>query len=126
MQTSADEGALLTLLTRLTGARYAVEVGVFTGYSSLCIARGLAPGGRLLACDTSREWTAVAERFWLRAGIGDRIDLRIGPAIETVSSAGMTVMNGASTDRKIRNSRMRMKRNATSSTSLPVLPWAFC
>src|ERR1700722_17742594 len=68
MQVSPDEGALLTMLTRLTGARFAVEVGVFTGYSSICIARGLAVGGRLLACDTSPGWTAAARRYWERAG----------------------------------------------------------
>ena len=84
MQISADEGAFLTMLTRMAGARYAVEVGVFTGYSSICIARGLAAGGRLLACDTSDEWTSIARRYWQRAGVADRIDLRIGPAIETL------------------------------------------
>jgi caffeoyl-CoA O-methyltransferase len=84
MQTSADEGAFLTMLTRMVDARYAVEVGVFTGYSSICIARGLAAGGRLLACDTSQEWTSIARQYWQRAGVADRIDLRIGPAIETL------------------------------------------
>ncbi len=84
MQTSADEGAFLTMLTRLADAHYAVEVGVFTGYSSICIARGLAAGGRLLACDTSHEWTAIARRYWQRAGVADRIDLKVGPAIETL------------------------------------------
>jgi len=84
MQVSADEGAFLTMLTRLADARFAVEVGVFTGYSSICIARGLAPGGRLLACDTSDEWTAIARRYWQRAGVADRIDLAIGPAIDTL------------------------------------------
>ena len=62
MQITADEGGLLTMLVRLTGARNAVEVGTFTGYSSICIARGLADGGRLLACDVSGEWTEVAQR----------------------------------------------------------------
>ncbi|MEY2229015.1 DUF2218 domain-containing protein [Streptomyces sp. BF23-19] len=84
MQISSDEGALLTMLTRLTGARFAVEVGVFTGYSALCIARGLADGGRLLACDVSEEWTAVGRPYWERAGVADRIDLRIAPALETL------------------------------------------
>jgi caffeoyl-CoA O-methyltransferase len=84
MQTSADEGAFLTMLTRMVDARYAVEVGVFTGYSSICIARGLAADGRLLACDISDEWTSIARRYWQRAGVADRIDLRIGPAIETL------------------------------------------
>jgi predicted O-methyltransferase YrrM len=59
-------------------------VGVFTGYSSICIARGLAAGGRLLACDTSDEWTSIARRYWQRAGVADRIDLRLGPAIDTL------------------------------------------
>jgi caffeoyl-CoA O-methyltransferase len=84
MQISHDEGELLTMLVQLVGATRAVEVGVFTGYSSLCIARGLAPGGSLLACDVSDEWTAVARRYWDRAGVADRIDLRIAPAIETL------------------------------------------
>jgi caffeoyl-CoA O-methyltransferase len=84
MQISHDEGELLTMLVQLVGATRAVEVGVFTGYSSICIARGLAPGGSLLACDVSEEWTSVARRYWDRAGVADRIDLRIAPAIETL------------------------------------------
>ncbi|GIE31490.1 O-methyltransferase [Actinoplanes italicus] len=84
MQISHDEGALLTMLVRMTGAEYAVEVGTFTGYSSICIARGLRPGGRLLACDVSEEWTGVARDYWGRAGLTDRIELRIAPAIETL------------------------------------------
>lgn len=84
MQVSHDEGRLLTMLARLTGARYAVEVGVFTGYSSICIARGLLPGGRLLACDVSEEWTAVARRYWRQAGLEQQIDLRIAPAGDTL------------------------------------------
>ncbi|MGW7380677.1 DUF2218 domain-containing protein [Streptomyces sp. NPDC054794] len=84
MQVSADEGTLLTMLTRLTGARFAVEVGVFTGFSTLCIARGLADDGRLLACDVSEEWAAIGRPYWERAGVADRIDLRIAPALETL------------------------------------------
>jgi caffeoyl-CoA O-methyltransferase len=84
MQISHDEGELLTLLVRLSGARYAVEVGVFTGYSSICIARGLPTGGRLLACDVSAEWTAVARAYWQRAGVSERIELRVAPAAETL------------------------------------------
>jgi caffeoyl-CoA O-methyltransferase len=64
--------------------RNAVEVGTFTGYSSTCIARGLAAGGRLLACDVSEEWTSIARRYWEKAGVADRVDLKIGPAIETL------------------------------------------
>ncbi|TQS46907.1 O-methyltransferase [Cryptosporangium phraense] len=84
MQVSADEGRLLTLITQLTGARTAVEVGVFTGYSALCIARGLPADGHLLACDVSDEWTSLARVYWKRAGVDDRIDLRIAPAIDTL------------------------------------------
>src|SRR3954467_6888798 len=86
MQITADEGALLTMLTRLTGARYAVEVGTFTGYSSICIARGLAEGGGLLACDVSGEWTDLARRYWDEAGVADRIELRLAPAAETLAA----------------------------------------
>ncbi|GAA2629757.1 O-methyltransferase [Paractinoplanes durhamensis] len=86
MQVSADEGRLLTMLVQLTGARYAVEVGVFTGYSAICIARGLPADGRLLACDVSEEWTALAQKYWQRAGVDDRIDLRIAPAAETLTA----------------------------------------
>jgi caffeoyl-CoA O-methyltransferase len=86
MQIGDDQGQLLTMLTRLVGARRAVEVGTFTGYSSLCIARGLAPGGSLLCCDVSAEWTAIALRAWERAGLRDRIDLRIAPAAQTLAS----------------------------------------
>jgi caffeoyl-CoA O-methyltransferase len=84
MQIGDDQGQLLTLLTRLVGARRAVEVGTFTGYSSLCIARGLEQGGRLLCCDVSEEWTMVARRAWAAAGVADRIDLTLAPALETL------------------------------------------
>ncbi|MFF5083917.1 O-methyltransferase [Actinoplanes sp. NPDC000266] len=84
MQISHDEGELLTMLVRLTGARNAVEVGVFTGYSGLCIARGLPKDGRLICCDVSEEYTAVARRYWARAAVDDRIELRLGPAAGTL------------------------------------------
>ncbi|GAB3655417.1 class I SAM-dependent methyltransferase [Actinocorallia lasiicapitis] len=84
MQISHDEGEFLTMLARLTGARRAVEVGTFTGYSSICIARGLADGGTLLALDVSDEWTSIARRYWKRAGVDDRIELRIGPAADSL------------------------------------------
>ena len=84
MQISHDEGEFLTMLVRLVGARNAVEVGVFTGYSSICIARGLPADGHLLACDVSDEWTSVARRYWDRAGVADRIELRLAPALETL------------------------------------------
>lgn len=84
MQIGADQAALMTALARLTGARRAVEVGTFTGLSSLAIARGLAAGGRLVCCDVSEEWTAIARQAWADAGVADRIDLRIAPAAETL------------------------------------------
>jgi caffeoyl-CoA O-methyltransferase len=84
MQVGADQGALITLLTRLAGARQAIEVGTFTGYSSICIARGLQPGGHLLCCDVSEEYTAVARESWAAAGVDDRIELRIAPALDTL------------------------------------------
>jgi caffeoyl-CoA O-methyltransferase len=86
MQISHDEGELLTMLVRLTGARRAVEVGTFTGYSSICIARGLPSDGHLLCCDVSDEYTSVARRYWERAGLTDRIELRIAPAVETLAA----------------------------------------
>jgi caffeoyl-CoA O-methyltransferase len=86
MQVAPEQGALLTILAKLVGARSAVEVGTFTGYSSLCIARGLADGGHLLCCDVSEEWTAIARRHWERAGVADRIELRIAPALETLQA----------------------------------------
>ncbi|WP_214104606.1 O-methyltransferase [Acrocarpospora catenulata] len=86
MQIAPEQGALLTMLVQLTGARLAVEVGTFTGYSSICIARGLAPDGRLICCDVSQEWTAVARRYWERAGLTDRVELRLGPALGTLTA----------------------------------------
>jgi caffeoyl-CoA O-methyltransferase len=84
MQIAPEQGAFMTLLTRATGARRAVEVGTFTGYSALCIARGLPADGRLLCCDVNEEWTAVGRRYWERAGLADKIELRLGPAVDTL------------------------------------------
>jgi caffeoyl-CoA O-methyltransferase len=84
MQISPEQGAFMTLLTQVMGAREAVEVGTFTGYSALCIARGLPADGHLLCCDVSEEWTAIGRDAWERAGVADRIELRIAPAIETL------------------------------------------
>jgi caffeoyl-CoA O-methyltransferase len=86
MQISPEQGAFMTLLTRLIGARHAIEVGTFTGYSSLSIARGLLDDGTLLCCDVNEEWTAIARKYWERAGVDDKIELRIAPAIETLRS----------------------------------------
>jgi len=84
MQIAPEQGAFMTILTRLLEVRNAVEIGTFTGYSALCIARGLTDGGRLLCCDVSEEWTAIAKEHWDLAGVSDRIDLRIAPALETL------------------------------------------
>ena len=86
MQIGPDQYALLTLLVQLVGAHLAVEVGSFTGTSGVAIARGLADGGRLVCCDISEEWTAIAQRHWAAAGLADRIDLRVGPALETLAA----------------------------------------
>ena len=74
----------MTLLTQLSGAVNGIEVGTFTGYSSICIARGLTAGGRLLCCDISEEWTSIAQKYWEKAGLADRIELRLGPALHTL------------------------------------------
>jgi caffeoyl-CoA O-methyltransferase len=84
MRIAPEQGTFMTLLAQVTGARQAVEVGTFTGYSALCTARGLGPEGQLLCCDVNEEWTAIARRYWQRAGVADRIDLRLGPALETL------------------------------------------
>ncbi|MGH9030814.1 MAG: O-methyltransferase [Acidimicrobiia bacterium] len=86
MQIAPEQGAFMTLLTRLVGARQAVEVGTFTGYSALAIARGLPDEGHLLCCDVSEEWTSVAGRYWDLAGVAGKIELRIGPALDTLRS----------------------------------------
>ncbi len=86
MQVAPEQGAFMTLLTKLIGAKRAIEVGTFTGYSALCIARGLPADGQLICCDVSEEWTSIGQTFWQKAGVADRIDLRIGPALETLRS----------------------------------------
>jgi caffeoyl-CoA O-methyltransferase len=84
MQIAADQGAVLSLFVGILAARNVVEVGTFTGYSSLCMARALPDGGRLLCCDVSEEWTSIARRYWARAGVEDRITLRLAPGVETL------------------------------------------
>ncbi len=84
MQIGVDQATLLTTLCTFARVESAVEIGTFTGRSALAIARGLAPGGRLVCCDVNEEWTTIARRVWRDAGVADRIDLRIAPAIETL------------------------------------------
>ncbi|MGZ8763526.1 MAG: O-methyltransferase [Acidimicrobiia bacterium] len=86
MQISPEQGAFMTMFTRLIGARRAVEVGTFTGYSALCIARGLPDDGTLLCCDVSEEWTSLGRRAWERAGVADKITLEIAPALDTLAA----------------------------------------
>lgn len=84
MQIAPEQGQFMALLVKVLGARRCIEVGTFTGYSALCVARALPADGRLVACDVSEEWTAVAQRYWREAGVAERIDLRIAPADETL------------------------------------------
>ena len=86
MQIAPEQGQFMNLMVSLIGARRIVEVGTFTGYSALCMASSLPPDGRLIACDISEQWTAIARRYWAEAGVADRIDLRLGPALETLGS----------------------------------------
>src|SRR3954468_24049554 len=86
MQIAPEQGAFMTLLVRAVGAKRAVEVGTFTGYSALAIARGLPDDGHLLCCDVSEEWTAIGRRHWDEAGVGAKVELRIGPAVDTLNA----------------------------------------
>src|SRR5690349_19769799 len=84
MQISAHQGQQMALLARAIGARRAVEVGTFTGYSALCVAEALGADGKLWCCDVSEEWTAIGKRYWKEAGLENRIELTIGPALKTL------------------------------------------
>jgi caffeoyl-CoA O-methyltransferase len=90
LQIAPEQGTLMTLLTQLTGATTGIEVGTFTGYSSICIARGLPPDGHLICCDINQEWTSLAQKYWEKAGLADRIELRLGRAIDTLRSLPRT------------------------------------
>ena len=86
MQIGTDQGRLMALLVKLLGARRTLEVGVFTGYSSLCVALALPEDGRMVACDVSEEWTAIARRYWEKAGVARKIDLKLAPALATLDA----------------------------------------
>jgi len=90
MQISALQGMFMEVLVRATGACTVFELGTFTGYSALCVARGLPDEGRLLCCDVNEKWTAIARRYWDEAGVGHKIELRIGPAIDTLRALPAT------------------------------------
>lgn len=84
MQIAPEQGQFMALLVQLLGAKKTLEVGVFTGYSSLSVALALPPDGKIIACDMSEEYTAIARRYWQKAGVADKIDLRLAPALETL------------------------------------------
>jgi len=86
MQIAPEQGQFMAFLVELMGARRTIEIGTFTGYSALCVALAMPADGRVIACDVSREWTAVARRFWAEAGVADRIELRLAPARETLDA----------------------------------------
>lgn len=86
MQISPEQGQFMALLIELSGARRALEVGVFTGYSSTAVALALPPDGKLVACDVSDEWTQIARRYWELAGVASKIELRLGPALLTLDA----------------------------------------
>jgi predicted O-methyltransferase YrrM len=92
MQIAPEQGALLAMLVELTGAKRCLEIGTFTGYSSLIVALAMPPDGTIVCCDVSDEWTAVARRYWAEAGVADRVDLRLAPALETLDDL---LANGA-------------------------------
>lgn len=95
MQISPEQGQFMALLAELMGARRVLEVGTFTGYSALVVALALPADGRVVACDVDEDTTAVARRYWAEAGVADRIDLRLGPAVDTL--AGLLAEGAAGT-----------------------------
>jgi caffeoyl-CoA O-methyltransferase len=86
MQIGPDQGQFMALLVKLMGAKRCLEIGVFTGYSSLSVALALPPDGKIIACDVSEEWTAIARRYWEKAAVAQKIDLRLGPALATLDA----------------------------------------
>ncbi|MGA9382629.1 MAG: class I SAM-dependent methyltransferase, partial [Phormidium sp.] len=85
MQISPEQGQFMALLVQLIGAKKTLEIGVFTGYSSLSVALALPPDGKIIACDVSEEYTNIARRYWQEAGVAEKIDLRIAPALDTLA-----------------------------------------
>jgi caffeoyl-CoA O-methyltransferase len=81
-QIGPEQGTFMTMLAGLMGARHAIEIGTFTGYSSICLARGMPADGELICCDINEEWTSLARAYWQKAGLADRIELRLGPALD--------------------------------------------
>lgn len=98
MQISPEQGQFMMLLIELLGARRAIEIGTFTGYSALCVATALPPDGRLICCDINREWTAMAQRYWSEAGVASKIDLRLGTGRATLDELVADAANLGSFD----------------------------
>ena len=90
LQIPAEQGTFMTMLVQLCSAAAAIEVGTFTGYSSICIARGLTDDGHLTCCDINEEWTSLAKKYWEKADLADKIELRLGPAIDTLRALPRT------------------------------------
>ena len=88
MQISPEQGQFMQFLVSIIGARNTIEVGVYTGYSALCVALGLPEDGRIIACDINEEWTKIALEYWKKAGVADKIDLQIAPALDTLTELG--------------------------------------
>jgi caffeoyl-CoA O-methyltransferase len=86
MQISAEQGQLMRLLAKLMGVERAIEIGTFTGYSAICVAEAMPEDGQLVACDVDEDWTSVAREYWERAGVEDRVDLHLRPAVETIDT----------------------------------------
>ena len=86
MQISPEQGRFMALLVDMLGAKHCLEVGVFTGYSAICVAERLPADGKLVCCDVSEEWTSIAQRYWQEANVASRIELRLGPASETLAA----------------------------------------
>lgn len=95
MQITPEQGQFMALLAKSIGAKRALEIGVYTGYSAWCVAETLDEGGNLIACDVSVEWTSIAREFWKKAGVAEKIDLRIAPALETLASLEADGQGGA-------------------------------
>jgi predicted O-methyltransferase YrrM len=94
-QISPEQGQFMALLVKLTGAKRTLEIGVFTGYSAAWVALALPADGQVIACDVSEEWTAIARRYWQKAGIADKIDLHLAPAVETLAKLVQTRQEGS-------------------------------
>jgi len=86
MQIGPEQGAFMAMLVKLTGAQRILEIGTFTGYSSTAMALALPPGGRIVCCDVNREWTDIARQAWADAGVSEKVELRLGPAVETLAT----------------------------------------